>query len=178
MLHFVSTRDRSPPRSPPASPHITPEGAKKLRAELDHLWKVERPRVTSEVEAAAALGDRSENADYIYGKRRLREIDRRVRFLSKRLDVIKVVNEPPTDPKRVFFGAWVTVEDDDGTEKTYRIVGADESDLEKGYISLDSPVARALLGKREGDEVRIKVPKGDVVYTVIGVEYRETSGAT
>ena len=128
--------------------------------------------MTQEVADAAAQGDRSENAEYIYGKKRLREIDRRVRFLSKRLDEVKVVTEPPTDPRRVYFGAYVDVEDDDGAEKTYRIVGADESDLEKGYISLDSPVARALLGKREGDEVTIKVPKGEVIYTVIGVEYR------
>ena len=170
MLRSVSSRDRPPP--PKSSPHITPEGAKKLRAELDQLWTKERPRVTQEVADAAAQGDRSENAEYIYGKRRLREIDRRVRFLSKRLDVIKIVSEPPTDPKRVFFGAWVTIEDDDGVEKTYRIVGADESNLDQGFISIDSPVARALLGKREGDEVTIKVPKGDVVYTVAGVEYR------
>lgn len=166
----MSSRDRV--QRPKASPHITPEGAKRLRSELDQLWTIERPRVTQEVADAAAQGDRSENAEYIYGKKRLREIDRRVRFLSKRLDEVKIVNESPTDPKRVFFGAYVNVEDDDGAEKTYRIVGADESDLDKGYISLDSPVARALLGKREGDEVRIKVPKGDVVYTVIGVEYR------
>lgn len=170
MLILVSTRDRV--QRPKASPHITPEGAQKLRSELDQLWRVERPRVTQEVADAAAQGDRSENAEYIYGKRRLREIDRRVRFLSKRLDEVKIVSEPPTDPKRAFFGAYVTVEDDDGAEKTYRIVGADESDMDKGFISLDSPVARALLGKREGDEVTIKVPKGDVVYTVIGVEYR------
>jgi transcription elongation factor GreB len=170
MLRRVSTRDRKP--RPKQSPHITPEGAKKLRAELDHLWTVERPRVTQEVADAAAQGDRSENAEYIYGKRRLREIDRRVRFLSKRLDEITIVSEPPTDPKRVFFGAWVTVEDEDGVEKTYRIVGADESDLEQGFISIDSPVARALLGKRDGDEVTVRVPKGDVVYTISGVEYR------
>jgi transcription elongation factor GreB len=170
MLRPVSTRDRTP--RPKASPHITPDGAKKLRTELDQLWTVERPRVTQEVADAAAQGDRSENAEYIYGKRRLREIDRRVRFLSKRLDEVKIVNEPPTDPKRVFFGAWVTVEDEDGVEKTYRIVGADESDLEKGFISIDSPVARALLGKREGDEVTVRVPKGEVVYTIAGVEYR------
>lgn len=118
------------------------------------------------------MGDRSENAEYIYGKRRLREIDRRVRFLSKRLDEIRVVTEPPTDPKRVFFGAWVTLEDEDGAEKTFRIVGADESDLERGFISMDSPVARALLGKREGDELTIRVPKGDVEYTILRVEYR------
>jgi transcription elongation factor GreB len=170
MLGFVSTRDRAPP--PKRSPHITREGAKKLRAELDQLWTKERPRVTQEVADAAAQGDRSENAEYIYGKRRLREIDRRVRFLSKRLDEVKVVTEPPTDPGRVYFGAYVCVEDEDGAEKTYRIVGADESDLDTGCISIDSPVARALLGKREGDEVTIRVPKGDVVYTVVSVDYR------
>ena len=170
MLRAVSTRDRPPP--PKRSPYITSEGAKKLRAELDQLWTVERPRVTQEVADAAAQGDRSENAEYIYGKRRLREIDRRVRFLSKRLDEVKVVSEPPTDPKRVHFSAYVCVEDEDGNEKTYRIVGADESDMSKGFISIDSPVARALIGKREGDEVTVKVPKGDVVYTIVGVEYR------
>ena len=170
MLHLVSTRDRPP--APKRSAYITAEGAKKLRAELDHLWTIERPRVTQEVADAAAQGDRSENAEYIYGKRRLREIDRRVRFLSKRLDEVKVVDERPSDPKRVFFGAYVTVEDDDGDEKTYRIVGADESDMAKGYISIDSPVARALLGKREGDEVTIRVPKGEVVYAINAVEYR------
>ena len=170
MLRSVSTRDRPPP--PKRSAYITPEGAKKLRAELDQLWTVERPRVTQEVADAAAQGDRSENAEYIYGKRRLREIDRRVRFLSKRLDVVVVVSERPSDPKRAFFGAYVTVEDEDGAEKTYRIVGGDESDMAKGWISIDSPVARALVGKSEGDEVTIKVPKGDVVYTVLGVEYR------
>src|SRR5512139_1042236 len=170
MLRSVSTRDRPPP--PKRSAYITPDGAKKLRAELDQLWTVERPRVTQEVADAAAQGDRSENAEYIYGKRRLREIDRRVRFLSKRLDEVTVVNEPPSDPKRAFFGAYITVEDEDGTEKTYRIVGADESDMAKGFISIDSPVARALIGKREGDEVTVKVPKGDVVYTIVAVEYR------
>jgi transcription elongation factor GreB len=179
MLGFVSTRDRAPQRSaaspggPPdrRSKYITPEGAKRLRAELDHLWTVERPRVTQEVADAAAQGDRSENAEYIYGKRRLREIDRRVRFLSKRLDEITVVSEPPSDPDRVFFGAYVTVEDEDGAEKTYRIVGADESDLEQGFISIDSPVARALLGRRRGDEVTARVPRGEVTYTIVAVSY-------
>ena len=170
MLRLMSTRDRPPP--PKRSVYITPDGAKRLRAELEQLWTVERPRVTQEVADAAAQGDRSENAEYIYGKRRLREIDRRVRFLSKRLDVVTVVSEAPSDPKRVFFGAWVTVEDEDSVEKTYRIVGADESDMQKGFISIDSPVARALIGKREGDEVTVKVPKGDVVYTIVSVEYR------
>jgi len=170
MLQNVSTRDR-PPR-PKASSYITPEGAKKLRAELDQLWTVERPRVTQEVADAAAQGDRSENAEYIYGKRRLREIDRRVRFLSKRLDDVKIVSEPPDDPSRAFFGAYVTVEDEDGGEHTYRIVGADESDMAKGFISIDSPVARALLGKREGDDVVVRVPKGEVAYSVVRVEYK------
>jgi len=128
--------------------------------------------VTQEVADAAAQGDRSENAEYIYGKRRLREIDRRVRFLSKRLDDVKIVSEPPDDPSRAFFGAYVTVEDEDGGEHTYRIVGADESDMAKGFISIDSPVARALLGKREGDDVVVRVPKGEVAYAVVRVEYR------
>src|SRR5512139_930658 len=120
MLGSVSTRDRAP--QPKRSTYITPEGAKKLRIELDQLWTVERPRVTQEVADAAAQGDRSENAEYIYGKRRLREIDRRVRFLSKRLDEVTVVSEPPSDPERVFFSAYVTVEDEEGDERTYRIV--------------------------------------------------------
>lgn len=164
--------DDPPPR--PAKKHvayITAEGAAKLKAEHDELWLVERPRVTQAVSDAAALGDRSENADYIYGKRRLREIDRRLRFLTKRLETVRVVNEPPEDPKRVFFGAWVTLEDEDGEQKTWRIVGADESELSRGYISMDSPVARALLGKREGDDVVIRVPKGDVEYTIVRVKY-------
>lgn len=170
MLRRVSTRDRAP--QPKRSTYITPEGAKKLRAELEQLWTKERPRVTQEVADAAAQGDRSENAEYIYGKRRLREIDRRVRFLSKRLDEVKIVVEPPDDPARVFFGAWVTVEDEDGEEKTYRIVGADESELARGYISIDSPVARGLLGKRAGDELVVKVPKGDVAYSITAVRYQ------
>lgn len=153
------------------SRYITPEGARKLRAELDQLWTIERPRVTQEVADAAAQGDRSENAEYIYGKRRLREIDRRVRFLSKRLDEVTVVNEPPSDPARVFFGARVTIEDDAGVRHTYRIVGGDESDVDKGWISIDSPLARACLGKREDDVVTVHAPKGEVEYTIIGVAY-------
>ena len=165
----MSTRDR--PLQPKRSAYITPEGAKKLRAELALLWTVERPRVTQEVADAAAQGDRSENAEYIYGKKKLREIDRRIRFLTKRLDEITVVGEPPDDPARVHFGAWVTVEDEGGEAKTYRIVGADESDLERGCISIDSPVARALLGKRAGDELTVRVPKGEVAYTIAAVKY-------
>jgi transcription elongation factor GreB len=154
-----------------AKHYITPEGAKKLRAELEQLWTVERPRVTQEVADAAAQGDRSENAEYIYGKRRLREIDRRVRFLSKRLDDVTVVNEPPSDPKRVFFGAYVTVEDEDGEPATYRIVGPDESDVEKKWISMEAPVAKSLMGKRLGDEVTVRRPKGDITYTILKIRY-------
>ncbi len=166
----MSTRDRPPPPAGKKS-YITPEGARRLRAELEQLWTIERPRVTQEVADAAAQGDRSENAEYIYGKRRLREIDRRVRFLSKRLDGVTVVSEPPSDPKRVFFGAWVTLEDDDGTEVTYRIVGPDESDVDKGWISMEAPVAKALLGKRDGDEVTVRRPKGDISYTITAITY-------
>ncbi len=156
-----------------AKHYITPDGAKKLRAELDQLWSVERPRVTQEVADAAAQGDRSENAEYIYGKRRLREIDRRVRFLSKRLDEVTIVAEAPSDPSRAFFGAWVTLEDEDGEEVTYRIVGPDESSVERGWISMEAPVAKALLGKRAGDEVTVRVPKGEITYTVISIRYSE-----
>src|SRR5258708_30384667 len=157
--------------------YITPEGAKRLRAELDQLWTVERPRVTQEVADAAAQGDRSENAEYIYGKRRLREIDRRVRFLSKRLDVLVVVAEQPKDLTRVHFGAWVTLEDDAGGEMTYRIVGPDEFDVDRGFISIDSPVARALIGKRGGDEVTGRRPKGDATDTIVGGRCQEQMDA-
>jgi transcription elongation factor GreB len=156
-----------------AKHYITPDGAKKLRAELDQLWSVERPRVTQEVADAAAQGDRSENAEYIYGKRRLREIDRRVRFLSKRLDDVTVVTEPPSDPSRVFFGAWVELEDEDGEHVTYRIVGPDESNVERGWISMEAPVAKALMGKRRDDEVIVRRPKGEITYTVIAIRYSE-----
>ena len=166
----MSTRDRPPPH-PRGSGYITPEGAKRLRDELAQLWTVERPRVTQEVADAAAMGDRSENAEYIYGKRRLREIDRRVRFLGKRLDAVTIVSDPPDDPRRVYFSAYVTIEDDEGMEREYRIVGGDESDMTKQWISIDSPVARALLGKRCGDEVSVQVPKGSVEYTIVGIRY-------
>jgi transcription elongation factor GreB len=154
-----------------AKHYITPEGAKKLRSELEQLWTKERPRVTQEVADAAAQGDRSENAEYIYGKRRLREIDRRVRFLSKRLDDVVVVNEAPSDPQRVFFGAYVTVEDDDGEQVTYRIVGPDESDADRKFISMEAPVAKALMTKRLGDEVTVRRPKGDITYTIVKITY-------
>ncbi len=161
-----------PPVPTSKKSYITPDGAKTLRDELDHLWKVERRKVTQQVSDAAALGDRSENADYIYGKRRLREIDRRVRFLGKRLDAVTVVTEVPTDNSRVFFGAWVMLEDEDGGEVEYRIVGPDESSVEKGWISMEAPVAVALMGKRDGDDVLVRRPKGDITYTITSIRYK------
>ena len=152
------------PRS--GSKYATPEGAKRLRAELDELWLVERPAVTRAVSEAAAQGDRSENAEYIYGKRRLREIDRRVRFLRERLDGLKIVSEAPSDRNRVFFGAWVTIEEASGATRRHRIVGPDEFDREAGYVSMDSPLARALLGKRVGDAVEVRLPSGPVAVTI------------
>ena len=126
---------------------ITPEGEARMRAEFHELWHVRRPQVTQAVSEAAAQGDRSENAEYTYGKKMLREIDRRVRFLTKRLEALKVVSEKPSDPNKVYFGAWVTIEDEDGKQSRYRIVGPDELDLKLGLISIDSPLARALIGK-------------------------------
>ena len=156
---------------------ITPDGLKKLRAELDHLWRVERPRVTNEVSAAAALGDRSENAEYIYGKRRLREIDRRLEFLAKRIEALKVV-APRKDPGgKVLFGNWVTLEDEDGGEVSYQLVGPDEWDADRGMISVDSPVGRAILGKREGDEVLVRRPRGEVSFTIARVGVERPDGA-
>ena len=144
-----------------AHAYITPEGAKKLRAELDQLWTVERPRVTQEVADAAAQGDRSENAEYIYGKRRLREIDRRVRFLSKRLDEVTVVNEPPSDPQaRVLRRVGHASRTRTAPSRRTGSSAPTSPTSSKGCISIDSPVARALLGKREGDEVTVRVPEG------------------
>jgi transcription elongation factor GreB len=151
--------------------YITSEGARRLRKELEQLWTVERPRVTQEVADAAAQGDRSENAEYIYGKRRLREIDRRLRFLSKRLEELTVVSEAPADCSRVFFGAWVTLLDEDDHQVRYRIVGPDETDAERHWISMEAPVAKALMGKRIGDEVTVRIPKGEISYTIAAITY-------
>jgi transcription elongation factor GreB len=158
---------------PPAGAkrYITPEGYRRLEAEAARLWKVERPRVTQEVSDAAAQGDRSENAEYIYGKKRLREIDRRIRYLSKLLDRLTVVAPDPSQEGRVFFGATVTVEDEAGKQSTYTIVGPDEIDLNAGRISTESPVAKALLGKRTGDEVTVRRPKGEVDLEIVAIRY-------
>ena len=157
----------------PGSQFITPAGAERLKRELDELWRVERPRVTQAVSEAAAQGDRSENAEYTYGKRRLREIDRRVRFLRKRLDGMTVVDKPPADRRRVFFGAWVTLEDDAGREYRHRIVGPDEFDMAEGYISMDAPLARALLRKALDDELTVELPGGARSFTIVAIHYEE-----
>ncbi len=153
------------------SKYITPEGHARLTEELDDLWRVQRPRVVQAVAEAAALGDRSENAEYIYGKKMLREIDRRVRFLRKRLDGMVVVSSPPSDPSRIFFGAWVRLEDEDGQELEVRIVGPDEFDPKRNWISLDSPMARALMRKQVDDEVIVHTPTGEKSYVILGVRY-------
>ncbi|MGH8317973.1 MAG: transcription elongation factor GreB [Steroidobacteraceae bacterium] len=162
-------RFRTP--TPAASKYITPEGARRLREELEQLWRVERPKVTLAVAEAAAQGDRSENAEYIYGKRRLREIDWRVRFLRKRLDGMVVVDQPPTDRNKVFFGAWVTVESDAGAQSLYRVVGPDEFDREPGYISMDSPLGRALLRRALDDEVTVELPGGSRTFVIVEITY-------
>ncbi len=154
--------------------YITPKGYHKLKEELDHLWKAERPELVKTVAWAASNGDRSENGDYIYGKKRLREIDRRVRFLRKRLENAEVV-----DPARrgecdqVFFGATVTVCDADGNENTYSIVGVDEADVGRGWISWVSPLARALLKMREGEVAVLRTPAGVLELEILSVVYRE-----
>ena len=151
--------------------YITPEGAKRLQEELGQLRSRERPKVVNEVADAAAQGDRSENAEYIYGKRRLREIDRRMRFLTKRLEAAVVVAPSAQSGDRVFFGASVRVEDEDGKETRYQIVGEDEIDLSKGRVSWRSPIGRALLKKTAGDSVVVKRPNGDVELTIVEVTY-------
>jgi transcription elongation factor GreB len=144
-----------------------------MRAELDLLWRTERPAVTLAVSEAAAQGDRSENAEYTYGKKRLREIDRRVRFLRKRLEGIVVVDRPPTDPTRVFFGAWVMLEDLAGARREHRVVGPDEFDMDPRYLSMDAPLGRTLLGKRLDEELTVELPTGPRVYTIVAVRYGE-----
>ena len=163
------SRYRPPQRA--GSQYITPAGHARLKAELDLLWRVERPQVTAAVSAAAALGDRSENAEYIYGKKRLREIDSRVRHLRRRLDGMVVVAQPPSDPDRVFFGAWVELEREDGTQLRYRIVGPDEFDMADGYISMDAPLARALLGKPLDAEVAVNMAGTTARYVITAISY-------
>ena len=169
---MVGTRHRKRADESKKPGYITPEGYRRLEEEAQYLWNVKRPEVSRRVADAAAEGDRSENAEYIYGKRLLAEIDRRLRFLGNRLDVLKVVTDRPKDDGKVYFGCTVTVEDEDGNEAVYRIVGADEWDATRGEISMDSPMARALLGKEEGDEVLISRPKGDVLLSIVQVSVK------
>jgi transcription elongation factor GreB len=158
------------PPSPGSSPYITADGYRRLEAELKQAWK-RRAVVTSALAAAAAEGDRSENAEYIYRKKELREIDRRIRYLQNRLPELHVVTESPAERSRVFFGAWVTLEDSQGKETEYRIVGPDELDPTCGYISMDSPLAQALLKKAVDDEIIVKTPTGEAHYYIVGVRY-------
>ncbi len=155
---------------PPSSLYITPAGYTTLDDELKALWK-RRHLVVEALSAAAAEGDRSENAEYIYRKKELRGIDRRIRYLQKRLPDFKVVHDKPSTSDRIFFGAWVTLEDDDGREIIYRIVGADETDPQLGFISIDSPMAKALLKKEIDDEVKVKTPDGDQCLTICAIRY-------
>ncbi len=159
------------PPAPPKSKYITAAGKDRLQKEYDYLWKVKRPKVTRSVQEAAAQGDRSENAEYIYGKKQLREIDYRVRYLQKRLGDITVVDSLPSDTSCVYFGAWVTIEDEQGREFEYRIVGPDEFDDAPEYISMNSPLARALMKKRIDDEVSVKLPGGAKIYCIMNIRY-------
>lgn len=163
-----------PPREK-SSPYITPEGMEALRAEIRQLWKVERPKVTDTVHQAALNGDRSENGDYIYGKKRLREIDSRVRYLTKRIENVTVVEYSPRQEGKVYFGAWVELENDDGETKTYRLVGADEIKPELAYISIDSPLAKAAIGKAVDDEILVPTPEGEKLWWIVGIRYSQSA---
>jgi transcription elongation factor GreB len=156
----------------PGSKYITPEGKKLLNDEFAFLWRSKRPEVTAALATAAAEGDRSENAEYIYRKKQLREIDTRIHHLKERLEHIVVVDSRPADESRVFFGAWVRLENEKGVVSDYRIVGPDEFDPAKGLISMDSPLARVLMKKTEGDEVIVKRPKGEALFTIRRIQYR------
>jgi transcription elongation factor GreB len=158
------------PPAPPKSPYITKKGFEKLQAEEKALW-LKRREVVTALSAAAAEGDRSENAEYIYRKKELRELDRRIRYLQKRLPDLNVVSEKPSTLNQVFFSSIITLEDDAGNETTYRIVGPDEIDHQPHYISMDSPVAKALFKKRLDDEVVVNTPAGQISYLIIAIDY-------
>ncbi len=166
------TRWRPPQAA--STPIITPEGYRILQAELDDLWRRRRPEVVAALAAAAAEGDRSENAEYIYRKKQLGEIDRRVRYLSNRLPMLKVAGEKPTDPTAIFFGAWFSIQDETGRVQQLRIVGPDETDASSGYTSIDSPLARAVLKKRADDEFEVDLPGGRRRFFVVAVSYDGT----
>ena len=171
-----TSEDEERPEGEPVIPagsknYMTPEGAERLRQELQFLIREERPQVVNTVAWAAGNGDRSENGDYIYGKRRLREIDRRIRFLNKRLDAAEVVDPKQQTGDRVLFGARVTVEGEEGEERTYQIVGIDEADVAKGKVSWIAPIARALLGHRVGEVVSFRTPQGERELEILKIEF-------
>lgn len=173
-LSGLLTMTRWRPPVPRSTALITREGFEKLKGELDHLWHTLRPEVVKALAAAAAEGDRSENAEYTYRKKQLGEVDRRVRYLSKRIPSLKVAQGAPADPETVFFGAVIELENvDTGKTARYRIVGPDETDAKRGWISVDSPLARAVLKKRLNDEFEAELPNGRARFAVIGVEYAD-----
>ncbi|MET0390934.1 MAG: transcription elongation factor GreB [Polyangiales bacterium] len=168
-------RTRTRPDESGKPSYITREGYRRLEEEAHRLWTVERPKVTKAVAEAAAEGDRSENAEYIYGKRKLFEIDRRLKFLGKRLDVLTIVDRKPDTQGRVYFGAFVTLEDEAGERVIYQIVGPDETDAASGTISCESPMGRALLGREVGDEVTVPRPKGPAQFVIEAVGFDRPS---
>lgn len=157
----------------PSSALITAAGKQRLRDELDGLWR-RRPEVVTALAAAAAEGDRSENAEYTYRKKQLGEIDRRIRYLGKRLEQLKVIDTPPSDPRQIYFGASFVIEDEAGTDQRHRIVGPDETDATTGWISIDSPLARAVLGRRVDDEIEVVLPKGTARFVIVEITYKLT----
>ena len=163
------TRRRTRPDTSGKPGYITRKGYRRFEEEAERLWQVERPKMAKAVQVAAAEGDRSENAEYQYSKQRLAAIERRLRFLGQRLKVLKIVDEKPPTDGRVYFGSWVTIEDEDGHTATYRIVGPDEIDAERQWISMDSPVGRSLLSREVGDEVLLRRPKGEVTCEIVDV---------
>jgi transcription elongation factor GreB len=170
----MGTRDRTRPDESGKPSYITRDGYRRLEEEAHRLWTVDRPRMAKAVQVAAAEGDRSENAEYQYSKKKLAEIDRRLAFLGKRLDVLKIVSDAPPEDGRVYFGSYVLVEDEDGKQTTFRLVGPDEFDADRHWISVESPVAKALLRKEVGDEAAVKTPRGVVAYEILAV--RSTPG--
>ena len=164
------TRRRTRPDTSGKPGYITPEGYRRFEEEADRLWNVDRPKMAKAVQVAAAEGDRSENAEYQYSKQRLAAIDRRLRFLGRRLEVLTIVDETPPENGRVYFGSWVTIEDEDGNMLTYRIVGPDEIDSERKWISMDSPVGRSLLSREVGDEITLRRPRGEVTCEIVAVQ--------
>lgn len=170
------TRTRTRPDESGRPSYITKEGYRRLEEEAHRLWTIERPKVSKAVAEAAAEGDRSENAEYIYGKRKLFEIDRRLKFLGKRLEVLKIVDGKPEADGRVYFGAWVTLETEEGEHIVHRIVGPDETDLGGVTVSCESPLGKALLGRELGEEVSVPRPKGTVTFVIHAIAFSPPAG--